>query len=158
GKHFPEFAWADIGIRGNPGRNGAGMGRIVEISIHGRFPEGTKRERQGSDIREREMSPLPRKIRVWMKKEEIAGAALAGATAVVMDVCLATTTLLKIVEGGPRRVIPTGSLEEACRLAEELDSPRLDRKSTRLNSSHVKISYAVFCVKKKTGPHPGGGA
>src|SRR5690606_41001467 len=26
---------------------------------------------------------------------------------------------------------------------------RLDRKSTRLNSSHVKISYAVFCSKKK---------
>src|SRR5690606_40889287 len=25
-----------------------------------------------------------------------------------------------------------------------------DRKSTRLNSSHVKISYAVFCLKKKT--------
>src|SRR5690606_41887213 len=31
------------------------------------------------------------------------------------------------------------------------DTPRwqLDRKSTRLNSSHVKISYAVFCLKKK---------
>src|SRR5690606_40197017 len=28
--------------------------------------------------------------------------------------------------------------------------PREDRKSTRLNSSHVKISYAVFCLKKKT--------
>src|SRR5690606_41187636 len=28
-----------------------------------------------------------------------------------------------------------------------------DRKSTRLNSSHVKNSYAVFCLKKKTGPH-----
>src|SRR5690606_41954263 len=28
-------------------------------------------------------------------------------------------------------------------------SVRLDRKSTRLNSSHVKISYAVFCLKKK---------
>src|SRR5690606_39734197 len=27
----------------------------------------------------------------------------------------------------------------------------VDRKSTRLNSSHVKISYAVFCLKKKTG-------
>src|SRR5690606_42054088 len=26
-----------------------------------------------------------------------------------------------------------------------------DRKSTRLNSSHVKISYAVFCLKKKKG-------
>src|SRR5690606_41822022 len=29
---------------------------------------------------------------------------------------------------------------------------RLDRKSTRLNSSHVKISYAVFCLKKKIHP------
>src|SRR5436309_5598884 len=29
------------------------------------------------------------------------------------------------------------------------DPRGLDRKSTRLNSSHVKISYAVFCLKKK---------
>src|SRR5690606_39626398 len=29
------------------------------------------------------------------------------------------------------------------------DVALLDRKSTRLNSSHVKISYAVFCLKKK---------
>src|SRR5690625_5782540 len=28
-----------------------------------------------------------------------------------------------------------------------------DRKSTRLNSSHVAISYAVFCLKKKKTPH-----
>src|SRR5690606_39716864 len=28
-----------------------------------------------------------------------------------------------------------------------------DRKSTRLNSSHVKISYAVFCLKKKKHTH-----
>src|SRR5256885_11780813 len=28
----------------------------------------------------------------------------------------------------------------------------LDRKSTRLNSSHLVISYAVFCLKKKTTP------
>src|SRR3712207_8807535 len=27
---------------------------------------------------------------------------------------------------------------------------RIDRKSTRLNSSHANISYAVFCLKKKT--------
>src|SRR2546422_4727749 len=33
---------------------------------------------------------------------------------------------------------------------------RLDRKSTRLNSSHGYISYAVFCLKKKTdGPQVG---
>src|SRR5699024_12415994 len=29
------------------------------------------------------------------------------------------------------------------------DLPVVDRKSTRLNSSHVSISYAVFCLKKK---------
>src|SRR5258707_7253896 len=29
-------------------------------------------------------------------------------------------------------------------------APQLDRKSTRLNSSHANISYAVFCLKKKT--------
>src|SRR3989442_11625953 len=29
-----------------------------------------------------------------------------------------------------------------------------DRKSTRLNSSHVRISYAVFCLKKKKRPRP----
>src|SRR2546426_7500121 len=29
------------------------------------------------------------------------------------------------------------------------DAPELDRKSTRLNSSHLVISYAVFCLKKK---------
>src|SRR5436309_9448315 len=37
------------------------------------------------------------------------------------------------------------------RTAVDLDRhrQRQDRKSTRLNSSHVKISYAVFCLKKK---------
>src|SRR5687768_17852558 len=30
------------------------------------------------------------------------------------------------------------------------EDPNLDRKSTRLNSSHGYISYAVFCLKKKT--------
>src|SRR5690242_13636331 len=36
-----------------------------------------------------------------------------------------------------------------------IGSPVSDRKSTRLNSSHMSISYAVFCLKKKnTGPYP----
>src|SRR5690606_39861804 len=43
--------------------------------------------------------------------------------------------------------------ERAREIAMEHLAPRLagveDRKSTRLNSSHVKISYAVFCLKKK---------
>src|SRR5690554_7305697 len=41
-----------------------------------------------------------------------------------------------------RRIIPV-ILEGALPAGE-------DRKSTRLNSSHVRISYAVFCLKKKT--------
>src|SRR5699024_12694708 len=32
---------------------------------------------------------------------------------------------------------------------DKLELIKLDRKSTRLNSSHVSISYAVFCLKKK---------
>src|SRR5690606_40207667 len=57
-----------------------------------------------------------------------------------------------------RRTSPTMPLHhvrlERFRLIEqaslELAAGTKDRKSTRLNSSHVKISYAVFCLKKKT--------
>src|SRR3712207_8974147 len=38
-------------------------------------------------------------------------------------------------------------------LAAEAHVQDLDRKSTRLNSSHANISYAVFCLKKKTSHH-----
>src|SRR3712207_8693076 len=48
---------------------------------------------------------------------------------------------------GHERVLGDGVGEE--RLALRLED-RVDRKSTRLNSSHANISYAVFCLKKKT--------
>src|SRR5256885_12986454 len=54
-----------------------------------------------------------------------------------------------------RRARRDGSL--ACRLlprSHHAQRGRLDRKSTRLNSSHLVISYAVFCLKKKTNYHP----
>src|SRR5690606_41317912 len=38
----------------------------------------------------------------------------------------------------------------ADQLGDGVHLPGRDRKSTRLNSSHVKISYAVFCLKKKS--------
>src|SRR5438874_3487440 len=42
-----------------------------------------------------------------------------------------------------------------CRWRSPAETGGGDRKSTRLNSSHVEISYAVFCLKKKTKtPHP----
>src|SRR5947208_1654587 len=40
-------------------------------------------------------------------------------------------------------------------IAGRRSSPRRDRKSTRLNSSHQIISYAVFCLKKKNRQHAG---
>src|SRR5947208_3845393 len=43
-----------------------------------------------------------------------------------------------------------GNLADVCPVGALLQKPQiLDRKSTRLNSSHQIISYAVFCLKKK---------
>src|SRR5256885_2632505 len=44
----------------------------------------------------------------------------------------------------------TSSATRSCR---SISSPHRDRKSTRLNSSHLVISYAVFCLKKKKRHH-----
>src|SRR5690348_17470827 len=60
--------------------------------------------------------------------------------------------------GGPERLadreadeararVVAGNVEQDAQHDEQLD--RQDRKSTRLNSSHPSISYAVFCLKKK---------
>src|SRR5690606_41978598 len=46
----------------------------------------------------------------------------------------------ELLQHGGRHLLPGGT---------GLDMVSPDRKSTRLNSSHVKISYAVFCLKKK---------
>src|SRR5690625_7103052 len=50
----------------------------------------------------------------------------------------------------PTEVVVFASTQDA-KAAREFDSQvdYTDRKSTRLNSSHVAISYAVFCLKKK---------
>src|SRR2546426_9252454 len=47
---------------------------------------------------------------------------------------------------------------EAVRISSDYETQveRADRKSTRLNSSHLVISYAVFCLKKKTRFRAGG--
>src|SRR5690606_41076631 len=47
-----------------------------------------------------------------------------------------------------RRKIAVGA-EDDFSVRNLTEMVRADRKSTRLNSSHVKISYAVFCLKKK---------
>src|SRR3712207_8338321 len=49
-----------------------------------------------------------------------------------------------------RGALGQDGLKRRLHLLRVLDRPQ-DRKSTRLNSSHANISYAVFCLKKKKG-------
>src|SRR5690349_24244100 len=61
--------------------------------------------------------------------------------------------LFRVLPGDPARTLSRGHFRTPAQLAAfrheyGLDQP--DRKSTRLNSSHVETSYAVFCLKKKT--------
>src|SRR5256885_13189005 len=64
------------------------------------------------------------------------------------------TTLFRsrvIVDGG--LIVEVHDIQRAVRADARVDRAepkvRADRKSTRLNSSHLVISYAVFCLKKK---------
>src|SRR5256885_8064054 len=58
---------------------------------------------------------------------------------------------LKACSGGAAHELKAGVGQQrrACITYQSDDFTRLDRKSTRLNSSHLVISYAVFCLKKK---------
>src|SRR3712207_7493804 len=49
----------------------------------------------------------------------------------------------EVVDGDQRPVVPDAGVREH-------RGVRLDRKSTRLNSSHANISYAAFCLKQKS--------
>src|SRR3712207_7341902 len=54
------------------------------------------------------------------------------------------------INGGPNFEFSEAvSLAITCEDQDEVDYYWEDRKSTRLNSSHANISYAVFCLKKK---------
>ena len=61
-----------------------------------------------------------KRLRVLMTRQEIVPERLAGATVVVLDVFMATTTLLAILENGARDVYPAEGLEEAEELRKRL--------------------------------------
>src|SRR5256885_8910727 len=63
--------------------------------------------------------------------------------------------LPSIVSANPSRRWPCSSncAAASASAASEVGSSSIDRKSTRLNSSHLVISYAVFCLKKKQYTH-----
>src|SRR5256885_11895943 len=52
------------------------------------------------------------------------------------------------------RQIPRAAASDRCVPLARARDRHADRKSTRLNSSHLVISYAVFCLKKKKNPTP----
>src|SRR2546430_13183428 len=52
-----------------------------------------------------------------------------------------------------RFVLREAATKDCVGLNRERDEDKRDRKSTRLNSSHSQISYAVFCLKKKNNTH-----
>src|SRR5437773_5925116 len=52
-----------------------------------------------------------------------------------------------------QKVADASKIDHAVRQGVPEQLARRDRKSTRLNSSHITISYAVFCLKKKKSHH-----
>src|SRR5690606_41543085 len=71
-----------------------------------------------------------------------------GPTLLCADATWSLEALRRQVEPHPLTFAVMGGRREFRRSFLQLT----DRKSTRLNSSHVKISYAVFCLKKKNTP------
>ena len=68
-----------------------------------------------------------KRVRVLMTREEVVPERLHGATAVVLDVFMATTTLLTIMDNGARDVYPVAGLREAEEIAAKLDARNLLR-------------------------------
>src|SRR5256885_3368854 len=65
------------------------------------------------------------------------------------------TTLFRSIDRGPDDAKePVGSDRSSSCHPQSPYLPASDRKSTRLNSSHLVISYAVFCLKKKKSKSP----
>src|SRR5690606_40574857 len=64
------------------------------------------------------------------------------------DVMLASTGVIGVVLDDAKITARLGAVAADLRPGNWDAAARADRKSTRLNSSHVKISYAVFCLKK----------
>src|SRR5690606_41468654 len=79
------------------------------------------------------------------------GRELGIAALLVVDHLIEAALNLGLVRigGALRRVAGGAGFQRAARFQHVIAVLRIDRKSTRLNSSHVKISYAVFCLKKK---------
>src|SRR5690606_40888389 len=89
----------------------------------------------------RRSSDLPRKLKVQGVKDmvRVSDSRMSGTS--FGTVILHVTP--EAAAGGVFSIVQSGD-----KIRLDVPNRVLDRKSTRLNSSHVKISYAVFCLKK----------
>src|SRR3712207_7146825 len=137
-------AWRGIGFE----LRGAGLGDEVDPGAHDLFYIGGGQDRDQA---------LCAEDLATVKRDALHAAAARGA--VVFAVCGGYQLLGHGYELGGERLPGVGLVdletvrEEGPRLignvAIEVELGDGDRKSTRLNSSHANISYAVFCLKKK---------
>src|SRR5690606_41751466 len=101
------------------------------------------------DLAHRALHPFPTRRSSDLESLGALGVALAPRLHRVDEV-------LDVAHGRPERIrkLAGRADTDAFRQVATRDHRQQDRKSTRLNSSHVKISYAVFCLKKKTKSKP----
>jgi len=88
------------------------------------------------------------------EKEQVALTSIAASAGLTLAKGIVgfTTGSLAILSEAGHSLIDLGATVMtyvAVRISGKPADEEQDRKSTRLNSSHVKISYAVFCLKKK---------
>src|SRR5688572_31795093 len=91
-----------------------------------------------------------RAVEVWVQGREVAGPDSLRGQAAAQHVAEDEPERIRVLrqrESSSRSPALESGAREA--VAELHRQPAQDRKSTRLNSSHSQISYAVFCLKKK---------
>src|SRR5690554_4971628 len=77
------------------------------------------------------------------------GAVIVAAVIVMQVFRTGTANYVEIPYNQYEKLLNEDKIEKAVITKSDVNDYYLDRKSTRLNSSHVRISYAVFCLKKK---------
>lgn len=96
-----------------------------------------------------------KRCRLWLTKEEIESEVLRGATVVVIDVLLATTTMMTILERGARRIFPVESVEDAKKISDALGDSSITGgeqhglKIEGFANGHLPDDYPIEYVQDK---------
>src|SRR2546427_2485820 len=110
--------------------------------------------REKQDVRRVPMMPVrdmvifPQQMTPFIVGREASVRALEEALAGDKKIFLATQHDASVDDPKPEEIYAVGTLANIVQSV-KLPDGNIDRKSTRLNSSHSQISYAVFCLKKK---------